>query len=571
MKFKKITHLLGCALALGGILAQGVAVGAQPCPWQGTENSAACAQWDLMARRLEAAEARADAAEQALQSMEQALQSMEQALQNMTAQQPAFTTPGQATPPQTESTAAAPALATSESESQARALIDKALGQLEASLAYQPGRLIFSKDYVLQPDGDGYRAEFAEFAFEIEDVRVDLAPVVAYLEAQGPGRTVMAVHFGETLRISEGEDTIATVSLGSQTAAGIWSEDINNFTDFELDYTDIKVSVADEPGALSIGRLGGTQQFAVDASDQWQQQQSLFVESLQFDSGEGEAFNLAGLSWDISAAGQQYSKLLNMSQDIQKLVQDNIDAEQPPTALFDYLKELLGTFQQYQMHLTARGLDILEGGAPIAQIGEITLSNSLDSTRESGGSFAFMVGLNQLASPMAPLPPDLMPQQVRAEIALLNIPPNLLGKFIEMGMESEQISEEQQDAYWQQQLLGLLMSSQLELRIIDTYIAAESARADMNLRAAVDATSAMGGVGELSLRVVGMQTLIDMTGAQQNESVAPVLAMITAFSNRTEENGKTVDSFDLKFAQDGKLFLNDKDVTAMFMPGAAPQ
>ena len=415
------------------------------------------------------------------------------------------------------------------------------------------------------------RAEFAEFAFEIEEVRVDLAPVLAYVEEQGPGQRVVAVRLGDTLKISNGGNPLATVTLGNQTAAGIWSEAIANFTDFELDYADIKVTMPDQQGALNIGRLGGTQKIAVDPNDQWQQQQTIFMESLQFDSGAGEGLNLAGLHWDIGAAGTQYSKLRSMNEDIQKLVQDNIDAEQPPTALFDYIKEIFGAFEQYQMNLKATGLDVLSGGTPIAQIGEVTLNNSLDGSNEQGGSFAFILGLNQLSSPMAPIPPDFMPHQARAEIALSNIPPNLFGQFIEMGMQSEQLTEEQQDAFWQQQLLGMLMSSQLELRIIDTYIAAESARADMSLRAAVDAASAMGGVGELSLRVEGMQTLIDMTGAQQNESVAPVLAMITAFSSRTEENGKTVDRFDLKFTQDGKLFLNEKDVTAMIMPGAAPQ
>ena len=63
-----------------------------------------------------------------------------------------------------------------------------------------------------------------------------------------------------------------------------------------------------------------------------------------------------------------------------------------------------------------------------------------------------------------------------------------------------------------------------------------------------------------------MQTVIDITGASQDKSVAPVLAMLTAFSNRTQEGEKTIDNFNLKFTEDAKLFLNEKDVTAMFMP-----
>ena len=86
MSINAFSRLTVSSLVLGGLLAAGPAVGADPCPWQGAENSVACAKWELMSHRLEAAEARAAAAENALQSMEQALQSMEKALQGMAAQ-----------------------------------------------------------------------------------------------------------------------------------------------------------------------------------------------------------------------------------------------------------------------------------------------------------------------------------------------------------------------------------------------------------------------------------------------------------------------------------------------------
>jgi hypothetical protein len=91
----------------------------------------------------------------------------------------------------------------------------------------------------------------------------------------------------------------------------------------------------------------------------------------------------------------------------------------------------------------------------------------------------------------------------------------------------------------------------------------------MNAHAEVKPESAMGGIGNLSLKIENMQTLIDITGAAQDQSIAPVLAMITAFSQRTEQDGKTLDSFDLAFTAEGKLMLNGKDITALVMPGAA--
>jgi len=569
---------------LGSVTLTSPVSAVEPCPWQGAENQVACAQWDLMARRLEAAEARAAAAENALQSMEQALQSMETALQEMAAQSaPAMgaTTEQQTAQPSASTTpteqavaeiAQAPAAA-SEGEQQARALIDQAISRLEQSLSYQPGRLIIDKNYPLQAEGQGYRATFNQFAFEFEDIRVDAAPASFYIETLDEDRTALSLKISDSVRIIEDEDAlIATISFGSQTLAGIWSESARNAPEFQLDLGNINVAVSEHPGQLSIGRLAAMQQLNIAPDEQWQQVQTFLADAIQFDSGEGESFSLAGLSGEISVTGQQYSKLMTMSEDIQQLVQgEEVDLEQSPEAIFDYLQTIFSLFDSYQFTMAGRELNVLGGGASIMQIGSLNISNQLNSDPTQGGNFGLSIALDQLGSQMAPLPPDLLPHQMRMQMAVDNIPPNLIKQFFEIGMGSEQVPEEQQDMYWQQQLLALLMSSQLELRVIDTFIAADSARADLNLRAAVDSTAAIGGVGELNLRIAGMQTLIDISGAQQDESAAPVLAMITAFSDRTEENGTTIDTFDLKFSGDGKLFLNGKDVTAMFMPGAAPQ
>ena len=577
MSINAFSRLTVSSLVLGGLLAAGPAVGADPCPWQGAENSVACAKWELMSHRLEAAEARAAAAENALQSMEQALQSMEKALQGMAAQpapntaMPAPAVTEQAATDQTTTEQAASTAPVSAGEQQARALIDKAIMQLEQSLSYEPGRLLIDKNYTLQAEGNGYRAMFSEFALEFEDIRIDASPASLYLEAQDADRTQVALKLSDSIRIMEGDDLMTTITIGQQTLMGVWSEQIHNMPEFQLDLANINVSVTDDPGTLSIARVAATQALDIAPDDQWQQAQQILISSIQFDSGAGESFTLAELAGEIRANGQQYSKLITMSEDIQKLVEDNIDAQQDPEAILDYVGSILALFEGYQFNFVAKGLDVRGGGASLTSIGTINVVNNLSSQGDNGGSFGLTIELDQLGSQMAPLPPDLLPHQIRMQLALDNIPPNLLQHFVEVGMNSESIPEEQQDMYWQQQMLGMLMNSQLSLRVIDTYVAADSARADLNLRAAVDPGSAMGGTGELNLRIAGMQTLIDMTGAQQNESAAPVLAMITAFSNRTEENGTTVDTFDLRFSPEGKLFLNGKDVTAMFMPGAAPQ
>ena len=49
------------------------------------------------------------------------------------------------------------------------------------------------------------------------------------------------------------------------------------------------------------------------------------------------------------------------------------------------------------------------------------------------------------------------------------------------------------------------------------------------------------------------------------------MATLTALADRREENGKVADRIDAKVDDAGKVFINAKDVTAMFFPPPAPQ
>jgi hypothetical protein len=286
-------------------------------------------------------------------------------------------------------------------------------------------------------------------------------------------------------------------------------------------------------------------------------------------NGEGNSVSLDGIEGTLAVSGQEYFKLINIGNEIQGMIEASAGQDQPPPEFFKFLGDIFDLFGDYSVNLTASNLDIQQQGMPIAKIERLDVGGSLAAADNETSRMAYHIQLDGFDSQMAPLPPNVLPHQARFEMALQNIPAQIMQRFIEIGMASEKLSEEEKDAYFQQQFLGLLMSSNLQFNILDTFVAAPDARFDMNAHAEVKPESAMGGIGNLSLKIENMQTLIDITGAAQDQSIAPVLAMITAFSQRTEQDGKTLDSFDLAFTAEGKLMLNGKDITAMVMPGAA--
>lgn len=570
--------------ALAIVMALGIptAYAADPCPWEGTENAAACAQWEVMAQRLEAAEARAEAAEEALTAMEGALKSMENAIQDMQAGSATSTTEQtqqQISGSEATSAETAPAAAAETSTSatddpqqqQAKNFIEKLLSSLTMQTMglEVEGGFIIDRDYELVQDGDAYTTTLDEAAFAVEELRIDFGPITIGVAPVDDDTSNVSMRFGDTIKGQEGGQELFSLSIGEQDISGLWSEKAQNFLDANSQLQNLKLIIAGEDFNADVGSLGITQKIALGDDDTWNQEQNLAVSNILL-SGEGNSVSLDDISGQFSMSGRNYSRLINIGEEIQTMVESSIGADEPPAELFDFIGEIFALFDGYSFDLSAQNLDVSSGGMPIGTASRIGLSSDLAAAENNTSRFTYKMDMSGFDTQMAPLPPNVLPRETKLEIALSQIPDQVIKRFIEIGMGSEKLAEEEKDAYFQQQFMALIMSSALQFDIIDSFIAAEATRLDLSAHAEVNQQSAVGGTGSVSLKVENMQTLIDITGAAQQPSIAPVLAMITAFSDRTEQDGKTVDNFDLEFTAEGKLMLNGKDITGMIMPGAAP-
>jgi hypothetical protein len=235
--------------------------------------------------------------------------------------------------------------------------------------------------------------------------------------------------------------------------------------------------------------------------------------------------------------------------------------------MLDAVSDIYATFTGFESNVTLYDLNVEQGGQSLASVAQLSLDGGYGEG-EDGLETSYAIAVSGLETAMIPAPENLTPHEARIEIGLFNMPENLFQRFIEMGMASENLSEAEQEAFWNQQLLELVMTTGMGIFVEDTYIGADTARLDLSLSAQAAPQSPLGGVGEFSLTIENMQTIVDTLGLANDQQVAPVLAMLTAFSNRTTEDGNTIDSFELQVTDEGKLMLNNKDVTAMFMPGA---
>lgn len=463
-------------------------------------------------------------------------------------------------------------------EQRIRELIEQTLERLDSSV--DPLRLDVDRDYGLSADGATYTATFRRFGLLFNDVRFEAGPMIATLTLLEGDEIRADLQLANTLTLRENDELLAELGIGAQELSGTWSETLQAFRTIAVDLEELHLQLLDAPVTGRIERLSLGQRLDVALDDTWQQQQDFRLDDLQL-SAMGTDIRLTGLASETELDGRDYplarerlDTLTRLGERMQALEDDPDDLEaalDTMSALFGTLGELLDLVTHYGGTLDGGDLSVSSEGRSLGRLERFDIASHLDQHGEQA-QLGFSFSLDGFSSPAVPMPPALLPQALRFELRLGNIPEDLLEQLLGIVLETaslnEELGEDELDFYARQRLLGLLMNSSLELRIPDTFVAAELSRTDLDLRAAVAPGSAFGGVGELSLRITNMQPLIEATGAGENPAVAPMLAMLAAFAERRElADGQTVDVFELAVTEAGRLMLNNKDITAMFLPG----
>ena len=163
---------------------------------------------------------------------------------------------------------------------------------------------------------------------------------------------------------------------------------------------------------------------------------------------------------------------------------------------------------------------------------------------------------------------SFVPHAAALNIGLANIP-SLLALISDPGAIMDGDTEQLQGQLMMNGM-GALLSSSLAFSMKDSFIAFPESRLNLDMTAAVDNTARFLSTGTMKIALENPEAFAQMlqeVGVDQD--VLQLLAAGTAMANRTDEGGKMVDRIDAKVDQQGKVFVNNKDVTMMFFPGQA--
>ncbi len=465
----------------------------------------------------------------------------------------------------------APALVSAE-EQRIKALIDHTLEQLEASV--EPLELTADRDYALSADGSTYTATFQHFGLVFDEGAFEAGPVIVTLTVLDGDEIRVDTQIANTLTLREGDELIGELNIGAQELSGTWSEALEAFRLIHITLEDLHLQIINEPFTGRLGQLSARQQLDVATDATWQQEQDLRLANLHLTFMDTE-IGLGQLTSGTELKGKDYPQLRELLTRLNDLAEQtetlDMTAETPEAAL-EALSSLFATLgaaaqliDHYHGHLSGRELVMHAADDALGGLDQFAIHSSADNRGELP-ELGFSLSMDGVRSPTQTWPSELLPRSAHFELNLRHIPEDLFNRVLHIALASEGIHSDLQALYWQQQLLGVLMESDLELRIPDTFIATDLSRTDLDLRATVQPDALFGGVGELNLYITNMEALIEATGAGRNPAIAPMLAMFTAFSERRQgEDGQTIDAFELAVTEQGRLLLNNKDITALLM------
>lgn len=517
----------GLLLGITSALPNSASFAAPACP-PGTESSTACIRWQTTLQRLETA---AKEAEAVLEASEPATSD----------------TPSR--------------------EARAKAVVD---GILNLFTQFNPeAKLEIARDYTLTADGDVYRVRFDKAAFVKDAVTVQFHPFTVTVQPREDGLSLVGFRIGDTVSVREDTREILQILIGKQEHTGIWNQSLENFTHTDLQLDEVQAVVTEPSMKLGLGKLHLSGALVPGKDGAWNQ--SLVTEVTDIGAqAEDSVVRLARLTSQFSVEGHDYPKYLQLNKDLTALNRQDPEDPQVAQRALQLAGDLFGLLVRLDSSFIATGLTAGDAQQTLATLDAATLSFGFDARSGGGSALDYEMEMAGLQTASPGIPNNLLPTDMRLQLGLDNIPSKLFSRMLEIASTAEQLEDQEaRDMYLNQQVLAMIMESQLSLYVKNSFIKARDARADLNMRTTADPQAALGATGEMHLRIEGLPKLIEATadlgGEEQEQGPAQFLAVLAAFSERTQENGKTIDTFDCKFTNEGRLWLNGKDITAMFM------
>ncbi|GEM_PF-1668768 len=196
------------------------------------------------------------------------------------------------------------------------------------------------------------------------------------------------------------------------------------------------------------------------------------------------------------------------------------------------------------------------------------LSTGFATGGQGGGSVHLNTGFTGFSG--VELGEDIVPRAAAFNLKLAGIP-SLFDLLGDPATLVEGKGEQVQNQVMMHSMNALLTSG-LSLSLLDSFITFPTSRIAMDMKAGVDGNAAYLATGTLQLAIENPDKVREIvTVLAGDPKVNQMLATLTALADRSSDRGKTVDRIAARLTPEGRIMVNNKDVTEMFIPSAPAQ
>ncbi len=489
-------------------------------------------------------------------------------------------------------------------------------------------------DPVATPAGDHYEVALPALTAVSDDgTTADIGTIRLTVKPQGGNTHAVTATLPDRVTVLNKGKPSATISLGGQRLAGVWSDAHNRILSIDGELRDLSVVSDEKDGkgkkkeeSLTIGTVTMTGELKPDGtsaagSPTWSGPGALTLGNIRMtDEAKKPVLELSGFTLEGN-----YSRVdLARSDALERLAQTHAKAGTEPS-----VAELLPL---------VRGL-VAGGGYRIALNG-LSATNPQDNTRIGIGQFVLHGAMQDLDKPMASssfgfqaaglsLEPELapksfMPEKLDLQFSIANVPTDsvwrafadlaalaekkaaeeeseeesdgvtkgvIAGKseeeYEEADLSDEEDGEESAGALFDDpellaignRLMGAMAAVGTELRVDRFLINTPATSGSITGALRMAANAAFGTVGGYTMELTGLDTAAKAMqpkpgkkADEETQQALGVIAMLQAMGQASKDAaGKDVRTYKIDVTESGQLLLNGADMSALMgMGGTAP-
>lgn len=428
-------------------------------------------------------------------------------------------------------------------------------------------------DVEVAAEGDHYAVSLPTFVFGLQGPQLVVEPILATLMPMDNGWYDVNWTIPSRYDVGAGGQTMATMSIDAQTGEGVFAPEFETFTDLNFVLERLELRPTQEEGAATIDTFSMVMDTEEVATDRFDADFDVVMAGLDVDPGQQDgvlSLDEIGLAGSIdhlnlreyTTFGQQLNQLMSAA--------DMENPRGPDPMVFgdiaNLLRETPNLFSDMDLTYRLHGLNFRDGSEG-AQLGSASAGIFVNGLDQPTGTIGFHADMNELA--IQPEPPfnGILPQEVRAEVMLVDLPnEQMLNLLIDFLDQTGEMGPDMAGTMFMVGLQQAVMQSGATLEVPEIYVDLGVSEISFTGTMAPTTSSPLGVVADATLSVsnmAGLITELQAMGPMAQDVVQGLTVLQTMGEVSQNDSGASLHTYHFQATDAGQVLLNGNDMGPM--------